>query len=393
MWDKNNSKIQCVRLLAQNADTRKLTIDDIEYLFDAGSKSRGTQMHALRELRDQYTLETPLESLLYYIAVRASKFEFTPCDNVKSITAGESLDCIAAHYLGLADAKISKNYPFPFHFKSGPLYTSKELLFLSYFETCLREDGEDLSRNIKISWKSVPNNVQYDIDGHRTLTDLHFLHKGSMFDATDASIVDFACQIPGGGVLRSGMVQEEILCLEFIELLIVVLLYSGRRMNPNEVVIVENVRRYSLTSGYGCNTRFKASLNSEPIILRNVIMMDATNNRNRKDQQYNATNVHRELKKCYSGFINDVTSKSSDKKPSIATGRWGCGVYGGDARLKLYIQWIGATLANKSLIWYNFGDKDGQLLESIVERMKGRSLRDLWTMMTEYSKEMGGKGW
>ena len=51
----------------------------------------------------------------------------------------------------------------------------------------------------------------------------------------------------------------------------------------------------------------------------------------RKELQYSATSVNRELLKCFCGFRSKL---ESDKKAAIATGNWGCGVFKGNIELK-----------------------------------------------------------
>lgn len=49
----------------------------------------------------------------------------------------------------------------------------------------------------------------------------------------------------------------------------------------------------------------------------------------------------RELNKAYIGY------SFFEEVKTVATGNWGCGVFKGDPRLKLILQWIAATLNNK----------------------------------------------
>lgn len=42
----------------------------------------------------------------------------------------------------------------------------------------------------------------------------------------------------------------------------------------------------------------------------------------------------------------------------IATGNWGCGVFGGDPQLKSLLQWVAASKARcPKLIYYTFNDR------------------------------------
>jgi poly(ADP-ribose) glycohydrolase len=41
----------------------------------------------------------------------------------------------------------------------------------------------------------------------------------------------------------------------------------------------------------------------------------------------------------------------------IITGNWGCGVFRGDPQIKLIIQWIAASLADKEILYCPYGQK------------------------------------
>jgi poly(ADP-ribose) glycohydrolase len=59
----------------------------------------------------------------------------------------------------------------------------------------------------------------------------------------------------------------------------------------------------------------------------------------------------REINKSYVGF------EIFKYVENISTGNWGCGAFQGDPQLKFLIQWISATLANKFINYYTFGEK------------------------------------
>jgi len=51
----------------------------------------------------------------------------------------------------------------------------------------------------------------------------------------------------------------------------------------------------------------------------------------RASHQYSTANIKRELNKAYCGFF---CNWNPDHAPAIATGKWGCGAFGGDTMLK-----------------------------------------------------------
>ena len=56
---------------------------------------------------------------------------------------------------------------------------------------------------------------------------------------------------------------------------------------------------------------------------------------------------------------------------TIATGNWGCGVFGGNHELKFIQQWIAASFAGvERLDYYTFGDKQTKPIETYYKAIK-----------------------
>ncbi|VDD78821.1 unnamed protein product, partial [Mesocestoides corti] len=66
--------------------------------------------------------------------------------------------------------------------------------------------------------------------------------------ATFNSIVNFANRFLGGGVLRGGCVQEEILCCIRPEIIVGRLFVEA--LEPHEALIIEGAERFSRYTGY-----------------------------------------------------------------------------------------------------------------------------------------------
>jgi hypothetical protein len=49
----------------------------------------------------------------------------------------------------------------------------------------------------------------------------------------------------------------------------------------------------------------------------------------------------------------------------VATGNWGCGAFGGDARLKSLLQLIVCTVIERPIVYFTFGDE--QLRQEVYE--------------------------
>ena len=58
--------------------------------------------------------------------------------------------------------------------------------------------------------------------------------------------------------------------------------------------------------------------------------------------QFQEEAMLREINKAVAGF-----QLCLDNKEGIASGKWGCGVFGGDPYLKSILQWIAASLVGK----------------------------------------------
>ena len=75
----------------------------------------------------------------------------------------------------------------------------------------------------------------------------------------------------------------------------------------------------------------------------------------------------RELNKASAGFSMPVGDRTF---PYIATGNWGCGVFGGHVQLKAVLQWIAASHGNAPLRYFPFNetirDPNGPDLETFA---------------------------
>ena len=115
--------------------------------------------------------------------------------------------------------------------------------------------------------------------------------------------VDFANEWIGGGVLRSGCVQEEILFLNAPSLLCSRLFCP--RLRPRESLLMLGFNRISIGSGYGRTWEFSGDyISSKPPSNKplQMIAIDAIPFSNLRSQ-YKLYNVCRELIKAMSGFL------------------------------------------------------------------------------------------
>ncbi|CEM08221.1 unnamed protein product [Vitrella brassicaformis CCMP3155] len=184
--------------------------------------------------------------------------------------------------------------------------------------------------------------------------------------------VDFANrQIHIGRILGSLATQEEILFSCCPELYITLLNVSC--MSDTEVVIIRNVRRVSAYTGYLSTFTFSGFYKGSQLVT-DVLALDAT-----MSDHFNTSQIDRDMNKAYLGFkhaahphVVTTTQTQTQTDPSppaetdaangapslpskavIVTGRWGCGVFGGDKAFKFIQQLCAATAASNVTLEYS----------------------------------------
>ena len=222
-----------------------------------------------------------------------------------------------------------------------------------------------LSSSMLPSWSS----------SNQKLSRLHISTEGKI-ETEGAGFLqaDFANEYIGGGVLRSGLVQEEIrftICPE----LIASMLFS-EAMQDTEAISVTGVEQFSCYSGYGDSFQFEGRMKDETDRdtsgrrLTCLVAMDAIRFSGDTELQFDVPKVLRELNKAFVAFGGQ--NGREVRLPAVATGNWGCGAFGGDPRLKLLIQLMAASEAGRDLAYFTFGDEDltregGRLYSKLVE--------------------------
>uniref|UniRef100_A0A2K6FNT5 poly(ADP-ribose) glycohydrolase n=1 Tax=Propithecus coquereli TaxID=379532 RepID=A0A2K6FNT5_PROCO len=187
----------------------------------------------------------------------------------------------------------------------------------------------------------------------KPLTRLHVTYEGTIEGSGRGMLqVDFANRFIGGGVTSAGLVQEEIRFLINPELIY--------EVNSNRLC-VSGTEQYSEYTGYAETYRWARShedgseRDDWQRRCTEIVAIDALHFRRHLDQ-FVPEKMRRELNKAYCGFLRPGVS--SENLSAVATGNWGCGAFGGDARLKALIQILAAAAAERDVVYFTFGDSE-----------------------------------
>lgn len=255
--------------------------------------------------------------------------------------------------------------------------------FLNYFNfyfNNLNNTDKDALVNIKriVSYPTLDYEA-WKNDTNSVLNEILIEKEKSIFDYQDNKYVqvDFANKYIGGGVLNSGCVQEEIMFTIMPECIISMLF--SEFMKDYEAILISNVGKYADFIGYDSSFKFVKNDNLQ-IYETNVLAIDALHYDKRNSYEEKSLKcVLRELNKAYIGF--DIKFDYT-----IVTGKWGCGVFNGNAKLKFILQWLAASRAKKNLIFCTFGDCNFYLSDKIIAKYKNKSTEELFSKMDEWTK-------
>ncbi|ESQ51769.1 hypothetical protein EUTSA_v10016528mg [Eutrema salsugineum] len=235
----------------------------------------------------------------------------------------------------------------------------------------------------------------------------------------EALEVDFADEYFGGLTLSYDTLQEEIRFVINPELIAGMIFLP--RMDANEAIEIVGVERFSRYTGYGPSFQYDGDYtdNKDFDTLRRrktrVIAIDAIPNPG--STQYKTDSLLREVNKAFSGYLHQCKYQSDasffpnplpsakvsqvvesskrwcidhEEKIGVATGNWGCGVFGGDPELKIMLQWLAISQSGRPFMsYYTFGLQALQNLNQVIERVALQELTvgDLWSKIMEYSSE------
>ncbi|CAK9253977.1 unnamed protein product [Sphagnum jensenii] len=84
------------------------------------------------------------------------------------------------------------------------------------------------------------------------------------------------------------------------------------------------------------------------------------------------------------------TSTSMRRIVGIATGNWGCGVFGGNLELKSLLQWLAASQAGRPyVLYFSFKNPQAKRLQEVADWILQERwcVGELWSILLEYGKQ------
>ncbi|WZY90150.1 hypothetical protein YC2023_046885 [Brassica napus] len=203
--------------------------------------------------------------------------------------------------------------------------------------------------------------------------------------------VEFADEYFGGLTLRHGCLQEEIRFMMNPELIAGMLFLP--RMDKNEAIEIVGAERFTLYTGFGSSFQFAGDyldnkeLDSYMRRKTRVVAIDAMPRPGRR--QYKPDGLLREVNKAFTGYLHQCKHQA-EKTIGVATGNWGCGVFGGDPEVKIMLQWLAISQSGRAFMsYYTFGLQALQNVSQVVERigLQEMNVGELWSKLVEYSTE------
>ncbi|CAJ0933525.1 unnamed protein product, partial [Mesorhabditis belari] len=309
------------------------------------------------EMEDMLPKELPL----LYADIQSMTFTLKQCTTL-----------LAMAFLGFFRPLKREECPrfdfFAIFASTSPLAQQKLHFIFNYFKECLRcetENNGDRDHCITFYRRRLREADFVNWTQSDTLlwnSNMVLTKTTPIEDYYNATHLDFANKYIGGGVLTEGAVQEEIRLLCCPDAL-VALLFSPR-MNDQESIHIIGAPTISGYKGYSQTLEFVPLQNKDRRVYRDVDKFNRCNTEilaidaldlysKHQSYQYSGKGIDRELNKAFTGFYNEDNTKRG--RP-LATGKWGCGAFGGDPFLKALIQWMAAAECNRDLVFVVMDD-------------------------------------
>ena len=187
---------------------------------------------------------------------------------------------------------------------------------------------------------------------------------------------EFANAYVGGGVLSGDAAMEETLFLVKPELMVAMALNG--RMVDREVIAVSGAIQYSCTDGFGQSFTFAgdyAGRRAGPP--PRVVAIDAIRG---GGPAMTKRAMLRDMNKARIAFHG---------AREVATGHWGCGAYGNNHNLMFVKQWLAASDAGASCMYYHdFSRKQSHHIAPLIRKLKHLTVGEAWRFLLDLSSDL-----
>ncbi|GCC26495.1 hypothetical protein chiPu_0004912 [Chiloscyllium punctatum] len=157
--------------------------------------------------------------------------------------------------------------------------------------------------------------------------------------------------------------------------------------------MLQSTEQYSVYEGYADTYKWVESYNDKTLrdawqrCNTEIVAIDALPFRRYLDQ-FSPCSLKREVNKAYCGFVRPGIDPKN--LSAVATGNWGCGAFGGDARLKSLLQLMAAAEAGRDVVYSTFGDRE--LMIEIYEMHKfliekEQTIGNIYKLLERYYSE------
>lgn len=249
--------------------------------------------------------------------------------------------------------------------------------FLNYFTMLGKHDEillEELVTFERLGYRKGPSPWQWD-DNDKPLCKVSLV-TGNIDDSLADLHVEFANAFVGGGVMTGDTAMEETLFLVKPELMVAMALEN--RMVDEEAIRVSGARKYSLTKGFGHSFEFAGDYNDRrPGLPPKVCAIDAVRG---GGPAMTEAALLRDMNKARIAF---------DGATTVATGHWGCGAFGNNHDLMFLKQWLAASEAGVSYMYYHdFDNKQSHHILPLIRKMGHLSVGQAWSFLQELTHDL-----
>ncbi|CAF3876381.1 unnamed protein product [Rotaria sp. Silwood1] len=201
-----------------------------------------------------------------------------------------------------------------------------------------------------------------------------------MEDANEAQgFVDFANKHLHIHRIIPSATQEEVLFSCCPEAFLSILVCDT--LQDDEIVILRGCKRFINYTGYGDTFCYKGHYHEQnPTYIQDILVLDAC-----YSSHFTRNNVNRDLGKAWAAF-----KKSKDE--IIVTGKWGCGVFGGDLIFKFLRQICAAMLLGNHFKRLDYSVRGNENLASKLKYIRNKleknkqTVADIYQMMIQHSE-------